>query len=356
MRGRCGAAAVAGLLVCFSGCAKPGLPPGGPVDRIPPRLILAAPADSSVRIPTTEVVEFLFSEGMDRNSVRDGIKVYPAPGRPTFHWKGRRLRVTWARPLEPATTYQVLLSAGVRDYHGVPLGQSIAIRFATGDSLDPGVVSGALRAKTLPTKGVPIWIYPDSAGRAPDFAAGPAYATETDTTGVYRLSGLPLGRGFTVHAVYDQNRDGAFDSTVDVAASAPGLIRLTPDHPVADSVNIVAVDPRGPALVLGAIATRDSTARIQIEARAESDSVRVARVIRVGPGEYTLRVPPGRYWIVATRLEALEGKPRPTLRRPEALPAAPEGEYPGVDFDFRPEESAEPPPGVEGVPPGEPGE
>lgn len=342
------AALVAGTVL--GGCAKPEFPPGGPVDTSAPRVLLTVPADSSVRIPATGEIEILFSEPMDRVSVRDGLNIYPPPGAPSYHWSGRRFRVSWEGRLQPNTTYQAFLSAGAKDTHGVPLGQPLTIRFSTGDSLDPGRIAGALRAKTLPTKGVPIRAYPESIGLHPDFAnVDPSYATESDTAAAYEFVGLPLAVGFTVHAVYDLDRNGSFNTETDVAATYPDVIRLTPERVVADSINLVAVNPRAPAAVTGKIVSPDSTARFRVEARSDSDSTFVQWVDRKGPGDYLLRVPAGRYRVRAIRLPGLGGVPPPAeTRREEVLETRPEEEYDRIDFRFEraetPEPEAEPPP------------
>jgi Big-like domain-containing protein len=327
------AAGLAGALL--GGCAKPDFPPGGPIDTIPPRVLLTAPADSTTRVPPSLEIEILFSEPMDRVSVRDGFRIYPPPGAPSYHWNGRRFRVSWEEPLRPNTTYQAFLSAGARDQHGVILGSPVTIRFSTGDSLDPGRIRGVVRAKTLPTRGVPIWAFPESLGLRPDFLnAVPSYATETDTGTAYALSGLPLGRGFTIHAVYDIKADGVFDSLTDVAVSYPSVIRLTPEQPVADSINLIAVDPRAPAVVSGKVASPDSTARFRVEARSDSDTTFVRFVDRKGPGDYLLRLPPGRYRLRALRLPVTGGAPQAETRREELLIARPEEQIEHVDFRF----------------------
>ena len=335
------AAVLAGALL--GGCAKPDLPPGGPIDTTPPRVLLTVPADSSTRVPPGLEIELLFSEPMDRVSVRDGFRIYPPPGVASYHWSGRRFRVSWEEPLRPKTTYQAFLSSGARDQHGVILGSPVTIRFSTGDSLDPGRIRGVLRGKTLPTKGVPIWAFPESLGLRPDFVnAVPSYATETDTGAAYALTGLPLGRGFTIHAVYDMNRNGSFDSLADIVASYPSVIRLTLERPVADSINLVAVDPHGVVMLSGKVASPDSTARFRVEARSDSDTTFVRFAERRGPGDYLLRLPPGRYRLRALRLPGAGGKPQAETRREEILIARPEEQIEHVDFQF--ERAVTPPP------------
>jgi len=330
------------LAALLGGCAKPDFPPGGPIDTTPPRVLVTAPADSTVRVPPDAGIEILFSEPMDRVSVRDGLRIFPPPGAPSFHWAGRKVKVSWAEPLQPHTTYQAFLSAGARDEHGVTMGMPLTIRFATGDSLDPGKIRGVLRARTLPTKGVPIWAYPDSLGPRPDFTnVLPSYATETDTIGAYALSGLPVGRGFTVHAAYDMNRSGGIDSVTDIVASYGSVIRLTPERPVADSINIVAVNPQAAATVSGTVFAADSSARYRVEARSDSDTTFVRFIERKGPGDYLLHLPPGRYRLRAVHMPKAAGESAAAVRREEILIARPEETYEHVNFRF---EGAPPPP------------
>jgi hypothetical protein len=276
-----------------------------------------------VNVASAEGVELLFSEAMDRPSVRDNLRIYPPPGRIAYHWSGRRLRIEWGDSLEPNVTYQLFLSGRARDLRGVALGTPLQLRFATGARLAPGRLSGRLRAKTLGFRGVPILLLPDSLGLRPDtadVAFEPVYQTETDTSGVYEFTGLPLERGFTVHAFFDRNGDATVDPESDVVAGYGQVVRLTPERSVADSINLVAVDPRAPAILTGAIESPDSTARFLLEARTAADSTLVARTERIGPGTVALRVPAGSYRLIARRTTPAARPVRAGEAPPRAVP------------------------------------
>jgi hypothetical protein len=349
--GRVLLAAAALVIGGLGGCARSIFPPGGPIDVIAPRVIATVPSDSVVHVALQSAVEILFSEAMDRASVRDGFRIYPPAGRQSYDWSGRRLRVLWDRPLSESTTYTVLLSGAIHDARGVPMRDAVTLRFSTGDSIDRGRISGVLRAKTLRRAGVPILAFPDSLGPRPDTtAAGPSYATETDTGGVYSLGGLPANRGFTVHAFYDLNSNGSIDPEADLIVSYPTPIRLTTERMEADSINIVAVDPKAPAILSGTIVTPDSSARFRIVAVETTDSTLFRRVERNGPGGFTIRVPAGTYRLSATRLPVEEGEEAgPTILRDEPVEAKPEQEYGPFEFDF----SAVPPRAKRAAPPGD---
>ena len=352
MKRRVGVAAVWIVAAALGGCARSVFPPGGPVDRTPPRAVATTPADSAVRVSRDARIEVLFSEGMDHASVRDGFRVYPPAGRPRFDWSGKAFRVQWEEPLIESTTYVAIISGGARDIRGVPMGAPIRIRFSTGDQIDRGRITGVLRARTLPYRGVPILAYADTLGPRPDTTdASPSYATETDTAGVYELTGIPPNRAFTIHAFFDRNHNSSIEPETDLVVSYGEAIRLTPERAVADSVNITAVDPLAPAIVTGTITAADTTARFRIEARDVADSTSVKRVERNGPGGFTLRVPAGQYRLIALRFPAGASDPSEEISRPQPLEVKPEEEYGPFDFDFgtaglkpAPESQQPPPP------------
>jgi hypothetical protein len=339
-----GAGAVAAM-IGFGGCAKAIFPPGGPLDAIPPRILATSPADSSVRVPRNVGVEILFSESMDHASVRDAVHIRPPMERPLFHWDGRRFRIYWRDPLQHNTTYHVVLRGSARDEHGIPLGATISIHFSTGDSLTPGRITGVVRAVTLRKIGVPILVFPAELGTRPDTTASfePLYESSTDTAGVYSVAGIALGPSYRVFAFYDRNNNDSFDEDLDVLAPSPEAIRLTPEHAVADSINIVAVDPRAPAILSGTILASDSTAHYRVEARGVPDSSTVRRVDRFGPGPFTLRVPAGSWKLRAQRVPGVDGTPTALeIRREEVLDVEAEEEKGGFNFDFRPFEGRTP--------------
>jgi hypothetical protein len=308
-------------------------------------VVATSPADSSVRVPANSVVEFLFSEGMDHGSVRDAARIRPSLDRPQYRWSGRRFRMWWGEPLRPNTTYHVVLRGSARDAHGMPLSAPVSIHFATGDSLAPGRITGVLRALTLARSGVPILVFPARYGDRPDTAAEfePLYEAATDTAGIYAISGVALEQSYRVFAFYDKNANDSYDEELDVLAGHPDPIRLTPDRTVADSINIVAVDPRAPAVLSGTIAATDSTARYRVEARGTADSTVAKRVERTGPGAFTLRVPAGSWTLRALRVPGADGTP-PALevRSGEVFVLKPEEERRGLLFDFQPVERKTP--------------
>lgn len=324
------------LAAALGGCARSVFPPGGPVDTTPPLIVAVTPADSAVNVARDVQIEVIFSESMDHPSVRDGIRVYPPIGKVNVKWSGRRALIQWDKPLAESTSYVLLLSARSRDARGVLMGVPKSVRFSTGNEIARGKIRGVVRARTLRRQGVAILAYADTLAR-PDTTStlAPSYASETDTAGVYELTGLPTNRAFHVYAFYDLNGNGSFEPDADLMTMYPGVIRLTTAQVEADSINIVAVDPRAPATLNGIIASHDSTAHFEIEARDVADSSLVRRVQRVGPGAFTLKVPPGTFRLKATRLatpQTAEGEVE--LLREEPITTKAEETYGPFTFEF----------------------
>ena len=122
-----------------AGCARSVFPPGGPLDTIPPKIIAVTPADSTVQVARDAGVELLFSEPMDHATVRDGIRVYPPPGRPRLDWSGRRVRVTWDEPLADSTTYVLLVTLPIEGFVPALIGALVVSIISYGLSLFVGV-------------------------------------------------------------------------------------------------------------------------------------------------------------------------------------------------------------------------
>jgi hypothetical protein len=199
-------------------------------------------------------------------------------------------------------------------------------------------------------RGVPILAFDESLGPRPDSTdALPSYATETDTAGAYELTALPVEHGFRILAFFDINTNGAIDPGTDLIAYYPDPVRLTRARARADSINIVATDPRAPAVLNGRIASRDSTSKYRVEAQDTEDSSLVIRVERTGPGPFTVRVSAGTYRLRVASLPPPDSPEEPVwITREEPIVAKPEEEYGPFEFAFGTvEETPSPPEGGE---------
>ncbi len=253
-----GTGATAAILVCtltgaciaLSGCAKPGPPPGGPVDEEPPWVVATEPENGSVLVPVSTSPAVLFSEEMDRTSVERSLVMSPHAALRSAKWRGPRMEMRFAGELSDSTTYVVTLGDGARDDHGVSMEGVFTFAFSTGETLDDCGIAGTVLADGEPAEGATVWACPGIP--APDSLAMIhvcGRATETGPDGEYRLGHLSHTRSpYSLVAFLDADRDGAYSLTDETGAMEAGVVRFVT---AADTVRGIALTLEPPGEGVG---------------------------------------------------------------------------------------------------------
>jgi hypothetical protein len=219
-------------------CAGQVPPPGGDIDRDPPRIIRTEPDTNTVRVETDRIV-LEFSEYVDRRSVEQSIFISPYPGTVEYDWSGTEVTVLFSSPLRAHRTYVVSVGTDVidrRERNRMAAGFSLA--FSTGDSIDQGFISG--RVFDEKPDGVLIFAYPLDSLDADTLNPGtlkPEYVTQTGHGGTFTLSNLRLGR-YRVIAVRDEYHDYLYGKQIDRYGVPLGDVALAPDRPHVDGLRM----------------------------------------------------------------------------------------------------------------------
>jgi hypothetical protein len=212
-----GAAAVrptevlAGLtLLAILACARMGSPPGGPEDKVPPKLLGTVPESLGVYGNWNRDVEFRFdkvvSEGSSPNyglgtgDLERLFLVSPSGSVPVVHWKRDRITVRPKEGWKPNRAYRIELLPGITDLRRNKLDTTAVLTFSTGgvmptDTLRGLVVdwvSGRVARQAL----VELTLMPDSL----------TYRTVADSGGRFVIGPLPHG-AWSVVGVLDQNHN-----------------------------------------------------------------------------------------------------------------------------------------------------
>jgi len=241
------------LLALPCSCARRGMPPGGPVDSVPPLVVSTTPDSGRVSVGLSPQICIAFSEPMDKRTVRDAILLRPARRLADTNWRKNVFCMSLADSLRPATTYSVSLMSGCKDSHGNAMKEPYAFTFSTGDSIAPGLISGVVKVKTLPAPWTPVWAYDSVRTPLPDFTNDePDYVAQAGPNGEYKFVGLPLGT-YLVYGFKDKDADKAFDEGTDFASPAAGPARLTASEPAVAGLEIALVDPKEPGGVRGVV-------------------------------------------------------------------------------------------------------
>jgi Bacterial Ig-like domain len=313
-RSACAAVAV----VLAAACANTGDPPGGPPDEKPP-VILSVYPESGAVLPGLRhdaVIQFdgVIEEQSGGSSLGGGsagglaarVLLSPTRGPVKVSWHRSSIHVKPKEGWQPGRVYRLQLLPGITDLRHNVMKTGRLVMFSTGPALPHGSLAGLavqwVEQRPLVGGLIQAVLTPDTI----------AYLALTDSSGGYRLDGLPPGR-YVVYAVADQNgnrlrdRREAYDSatvTLDSAATAvlwtfahdtigPRLRDAEPYDSISARLTFSeALDPRWPldSLQVRAVLLPDSTpvgvAGLFRQARYDSLLAReraAAETARAGP-------------------------------------------------------------------------
>jgi len=190
-------------------CAKIESPPGGPVDKTGPKIILTNPANNSTNVLKDNMVTVEFSEPVDKETVMKSVFISPRIEEELeFKWKKNILSIILPDSFLNNITYVVNLGSEIKDLRKNGMDSSTTIAFTTGAELNKGMIKGMAIFDGKPASGATIALYdiprPDSTSKFDSLY--PAYQIQTGKDGSYTLSYLPDGTYFIL-AFHDKNKN-----------------------------------------------------------------------------------------------------------------------------------------------------
>jgi hypothetical protein len=203
--------AVAGALLATAaalGCAQPGSPPGGEVDRAPPRVVEVTPEPLDTLTDLDRPVVFRFNERISERlqgvaSFREAVLISPATGEPRVDRGRSSLEVIPEGGWVADQVYRVVVLPVFRDLFGNQREVPIELVFSTGAPISETALAGFIQDRITGE------VVPEARveARAGD---GARYLAVSDTGGFFALRFLPPGP-YAVQAWLDQDRDWAPD-------------------------------------------------------------------------------------------------------------------------------------------------
>ncbi|HEU4642405.1 MAG TPA: Ig-like domain-containing protein, partial [Gemmatimonadaceae bacterium] len=191
------------------GCAQPGAPPGGPEDKVPPKLLSVSPESGAVNVRAKEV-EMKFDEVLSERPAASGastldqlVLISPRDGDPHVGWHRSTLTIHGRHDFLPNTAYTVTLLPGLADLRGNVRKEGTTIVFSTGPTIPSTRLTGIVfdwgAGRPLANAAVMAVARPDSDLR---------YVARADSNGRFALPALRPGT-YTVTGFADANNDWA---------------------------------------------------------------------------------------------------------------------------------------------------
>lgn len=207
---------VAALLLLLVGCAKQGMPTGGPKDETAPKVVSTRPQNGTNNFNAKEFT-IDFDEYVVLKDAENNIIVSPPMAeKPEYKVKGRSLHVKINDTLSQNTTYLFQMINAVADFNEGNLLPYTDFVFSTGNDIDSMTLSGtvldALSLKASEST-VSVWLFPDGYDTIP-----PTYITRCDPKGNFMFKHIKPGH-YSILAVCDENRNLRHNEAEPVAFS-----------------------------------------------------------------------------------------------------------------------------------------
>jgi len=127
------------LILVVAGCAKIQSPPGGPIDKTPPKIIETTPPDMERSVDVNAIITIEFNEGIVKDT--ECFVVQPTLEDMKINFRGRKVVIKHSL-FEENATYVVSVLPTLTDLRKNMMGETRSFAFSTGESIDSGLIRG----------------------------------------------------------------------------------------------------------------------------------------------------------------------------------------------------------------------
>jgi len=195
------------FFILLSGCARQVLPSGGPKDTTPPQVVGEKPENGSANF-NGKIIKITFDEFVTLNNPNENVIFSPPMDkRVDYTTQGKSVLVKFNDTLRSNTTYNLLFSDCIQDYHEGNKLSGYNFAFSTGDSIDGHKLFGrVVNAETgKPEAGVFVMLYEEDIDSLP-LTTRPNYLTKTNAQGDFFFHHLKQ-KNYKIFALKDINSD-----------------------------------------------------------------------------------------------------------------------------------------------------
>ncbi|MFO7891185.1 MAG: Ig-like domain-containing protein [bacterium] len=225
------------IFLLVTACAKQGMPPGGPVDKTPPRIIKTIPDTNSTFVDPNIRVEVVFNEWLNSRTVEDAVFISPYVGDDVkIKTGGKKIIISFPQPLKKEFTYVITFGTNIKDTHNNGLEKSFTLAFSTGGRLDKGEIKGKVYGEKN-AKGINVWAYLLSgANEVNPSVSEPDYIIQCEEGGDFHLTHISLGE-YRLFAIEDRIADRLYSKGEDRIGLTYSDVFIPFEEPhIADSI------------------------------------------------------------------------------------------------------------------------
>ncbi len=207
-------------------CASRVPPNGGQVDKAPPEILNAEPANFSKNM-LSDRITLTFNEFIELKDGGSGIFISPPlTTNPEYILKGKTLQIRFKEKPDTNTTYTMVIGKSVTDLTEGNALVDFPYVFSTGAILDTLKVSGSVKDAftRAPLKETVVAMYTSSADSIPQVQL-PRYFARCDESGNFTLRNVKAG-AYRILAFSDQNNDLKLTLPEEKLAFSSDLIRI----------------------------------------------------------------------------------------------------------------------------------
>lgn len=200
-----------GLVLASVSCAKVSMPVGGPKDTDPPELVSETPPSGNCDFSVKQI-KITFNEFFTLNNPSANVLISPPLNQsPEYVVRDKSLIIKFKDTLRPNTTYNMLFSDCIQDYHEGNKLNFYHYSFSTGPQLDDYMLQGTLKnAQTLAGEsGYFVMLYRGESDSLP-LTTLPDYVTKSVADGTFLFSNITSGT-YRVFALKDINSNLLYD-------------------------------------------------------------------------------------------------------------------------------------------------
>jgi hypothetical protein len=211
------------------GCAKMGMPSGGPKDKEIPVILKSVPVNGATGFRNKEIV-VTFNEYVVLDKISEKFMVSPPmKKRPLIYVRGKSIHIEYEDELKDSTTYTFYFQDAIRDLNEGNAINNYQFVFSTGPFIDSLSVTGNVYSAPYldPPENTLVLLYSQLADSSV-VKQFPDYITRVESNGEFRIDNVHPGT-YRLYALTDADNSKNYNNRDELFAFYEEPVRITPE-------------------------------------------------------------------------------------------------------------------------------